>query len=62
MLCDGEEVNLLERRNATENKIFLDIHKFLPERCMPDFILSWNDSLGTNSNLWSPAIFWISDE
>ena len=61
MLCDGEQVELLEVVNATENKCFLDIHKFLPKRCISEFILSWNDSSITNSNLWSPVIFWISD-
>jgi hypothetical protein len=61
MLCDGAQLELLEVVNATEHKLFLDIHKFLPERCIPDFILSWNDSSITNSNLWSPVIFWISD-
>ena len=57
MLCDGEQVMLLEVVNATENKIFLDIHKSLPERCIPDFTLPWNDSLVTNSNVWSHVIF-----
>jgi len=47
--------------NAIKNKIFLDIHKFLPERFILDFILSWNDSSVTNSNIWSHVIFWISD-
>ena len=61
MLCDGAQVELLEVVNATEHKFFLDINKFLPERCVPDLILSWNDSSVTNSSLWSPAIFWISD-
>ena len=61
MLCDGAQVELLEVVNATEHKFFLDINKLLPERCIPDFILSWNDSSVTNSSLWSPVIFWISD-
>ncbi len=61
MLCDGTQVELLEVVNATEHKFFLDIHEFLPERCILDFIQAWNDSSVTNSNLWSPVIFWISD-
>jgi len=61
MLCDGEHMELLKVVNATRNKFVLDVHKFLPKRCIPNFILLWNDSPVTNSNLWSPVIFWISD-
>jgi hypothetical protein len=61
MSCDGEPVELLEVVNETGNKFFLDINKFLPERCIPDFILTWRDSSVTNSTLWSPVIFWICD-
>jgi len=48
MLCDGEQVKSLEVVNATENIFFLYINKFLPERCIPNFILSWNDYSVTN--------------
>ena len=43
------------------NFVSLDIRKFPHERCIADFIMSWNDSSVTYSMLWSPIIFWISD-
>ena len=61
ILCDGEKVELLEDRNTKDQKFFLDIRKFLTERCLPEFKLSSKDFKVTNSNLWSSIVFWISD-
>jgi hypothetical protein len=35
MLCDGVQVELLEVRNTNDSNFFLDIRKFLPDRCIP---------------------------
>jgi hypothetical protein len=59
--CDGEQVELLEVRNTKDRNFFVDIRKFLPERCIPEFKLSREDFSVTNAMLWSTVVFWISD-
>ena len=40
----------------------MDIEKFIPERCVPEFTFDFVDFDETkNETLWSPSIFWMFD-
>ena len=54
-------MELLEVVNTRNEKFFVDIRKFLPERCIPEFKLKPESFSVSNSSLWSSCIFWISD-
>jgi hypothetical protein len=47
--------------NDDDAEFFLDIKKFLPERCIPEFRFSKRFTEFTNSNIWGTTIFWVYD-
>jgi hypothetical protein len=55
MLC------LLRVKNIDDIEFFLDIKKFLPERCIPKLEFSNKYFELTNSMIWGTSIFWIFD-
>jgi hypothetical protein len=52
---------LLSVNNSDDNEFFLDIKKFLPERCIPKLEFSDKYFELTNSIIWGSSIFWIYD-
>jgi hypothetical protein len=57
----GMMSNCLSVKNIDDNEFFLDIKKFLPERCIPNLEFSNKYFDLTNSIIWGTSIFWIFD-
>jgi len=53
--------SLLSVSNSDDMEFFLDIKKFLPERCIPKLEFSNKYFELTNSIIWGSSIFWIYD-
>lgn len=47
--------------NNDDAEFYLDIKKFLPERCLPKFQFKLRYTEFTNSNIWGTSIFWVYD-
>jgi hypothetical protein len=57
----GVMSSLLSVKNIDDIEFFLDIKKFLPERCIPKLEFSNKYFELTNSMIWGTSIFWIFD-
>ncbi len=55
------EIPLLLVVNKEEENIYMEIGKFLPERCLPKLELQRDKYCVSNSMLWASSVFWISD-
>ncbi len=53
--------SLLSVGNTDDIEFFLDIKKFLPERCIPKLEFSKKYIEWTNSIIWGTSISWIYD-
>ncbi len=53
--------SLLRVKNIDDIEFFLDIQKFLPERCIPNLEFSNKYFELTNSMIWGTSNFWIFD-
>lgn len=60
-LSKNIETALLFVENKKGVKFYLEIGKFLPERCLPKFQLNRDKYCVSNSMLWASIVFWISD-
>ncbi len=55
----GKMSSLLSVKNIDDIEFFLDIKKFLHERCIPKLEFSNKYFELTNSIIWGTSIFWI---
>ena len=58
---NGALYSLLSVVNVDDAKFFLDIKKFMPERCIPEFQFQKRYTQFTNSNIGGTSIFWVYD-
>ena len=58
---NGSTYSVLKVENTEEISFFLDIGKFIPGRCVPEFTFDYVDKTISNETLWSPSIFWMFD-
>ena len=61
MDVSGESKDLLQIINTRDMKFYVQIHNFIPDRCIPEFKLKKFEMAVTNSALWASSIFWICD-
>ena len=58
---NGALYSLLSVVNVDDAMFFLDIKKFMPERCIPEFQFQKRYTQFTNSNIGGTSILWVYD-